>query len=73
MKYVYRRRLDAAVHGLDYGLVLNTNDLIFGSWDSVGTTLETTNGVVDASFESVTNTIPATGPQGFVYLEVTEN
>jgi len=73
IKYVYRRRLDAAVQGLDYGLVLNTNDLISGSWNSVGTDYETTNAVIDASFESVTNTIPVTGPQGFVNLEVTEN
>ena len=73
MKYVYRRRIDAAVRGLDYGLVLNTNDLLQSAWTNVGTTFETTNVVIDADFESVTNTIPVTGDVGFVNLEVEES
>ncbi len=71
-EYVYRRRLDAATRGLDYDLFLNTNGLVLGSWDHLGSTFET-NGVIDANFESVTNTIPVTGSQGFIKQEITEN
>ncbi len=73
IEYVYNRRSDAVHHGLVYGLVLNTNGLVVGPWDPVGTDYETTNVVIDAEFESVTNTIPVSGEQGFVNLEVTEN
>lgn len=73
MEYVYRRRIDAAVSGLDYALILNTNDLLQAAWINVGTTFETTNVVIDADFESVTNTIPVKGDVGFVNLEIDEN
>ena len=73
IEYVYNRRLDAALRGLTYGLILNTNGLQV-AWDSVGTAFETTTGAIDADFESVTNAIPITGVDvGFVNLEVTED
>ena len=69
-EYVYRRRLDAAARDLTYGLKLKINSLL-GAWDYVGTDYETTSVVIDANFESVTNTIPITGiDAGFVTLEV---
>ncbi len=70
-EYVYRRRLDAAARGLAYDLFLNTNGLVAGSWDYLGSTFES-NGVVGANFESVTNTIPVTGSEGFIKQEITE-
>ncbi len=73
IEYVYRRRLDAAERGLDYGLVLNTNGLD-SAWDSATTNYETSTDPIDAYFESVTNEIPITGVDvGFVNLEVVED
>jgi len=73
IEYIYNRRLDAVERGLTYGLSVNTNGLETAG-EFVGTDFETATGVVDANFESVTNSIPITGVDlGFVNLEVTEN
>ncbi|RKX46501.1 MAG: hypothetical protein DRP64_03120 [Verrucomicrobia bacterium] len=74
IEYVYRRRVDATLRGLDYGL-LTIDDLQVGTWTTNGTAFEVAPvGIIDADFESVTNSIPITGfDLGFVNLEVTEN
>jgi len=73
--YIYRRRRDAATRGLDYGLFLNTNNLVFGSWDFIGDTYETGTAIIDGNVEAVSNEIPvnANALEGFIKLEVTEN
>lgn len=71
--YVYRRRLDAAVRGLEYGVTLNDTDLVFGSWTNIGTSAEFGTAPIDADFESVTNVFSTTEDKKFVGLEVKEN
>jgi hypothetical protein len=71
-EYVYRRRLDAAERGLDYG-VITTTDLVFGTWTDIGTSAECGAAAIDANFESVTNVLPTVEDTKFVSLKVTEN
>jgi len=75
VEYVYRRRVDAALRGLDYGLLVNINDLQLGNaWTNYGHAFETDAGSIDFEFESVTNVLPITGiDKGFLNLEVMEN
>ncbi|QHI69937.1 hypothetical protein [Tichowtungia aerotolerans] len=68
--YIYKRRLDAVSRGLTYSVLVRT-DLETGSWTNIGTSAETGSGAVDADYESVTNSIPATNRTGFASLKVT--
>jgi len=73
IEYVYRRRIDFALHGLAYDLMVNTNGLQ-DPWINEGTNFVTKVGPIDADFESVTNTFDITGLDlGFLNLGVTEN
>lgn len=56
MEYVYRRRSDAAIRGLDYYLELNTN-LVAGVWTNSGY-IATDPGGSAGGFEVVTNFVP---------------
>ena len=71
--YVYRRRLDAAARDLEYGVILNNTDLVFGTWTNIGTSAEYDTAPIDAEFESVTNVFLTTEDKKFVGLEVKEN
>lgn len=55
LEVVYRRRLDAVTRGLAYTVQAESN-LVAGAWSTNGT-LEIGSGIIDASFESVTNRI----------------
>jgi hypothetical protein len=68
MQMVYQRRLDAAARGLDYRMQW-TDNLISNVWNTAAG-VESGSAVVDASFEVVTNSIPADLPQKFIQLEV---
>ena len=68
LEYVYRRRADADLHGLEYRLVATTN-LISGSWTTNGISVVGVAGI-DSAFESVTNTVTADDPQKFLHLQV---
>ncbi len=73
MTYIYRRRLDAASRGLEYGLVLNAGGLTSpSSWTSAGTEYETGAGAMDASFELVTNACPMDADLLFINLEISQ-
>ena len=72
LQYVYNRHLDTSL-GLTYGLVASADPLTAITWLPVGTAWERGSGPVDATFESVTNSIPTGTPIGFVNLEITEN
>jgi hypothetical protein len=73
MTYIYRRRLDAASRGLEYGLVLNAGGLTSPSaWTSAGTEYETGAGAMDASFELVTNACPTDADLLFINLEISQ-
>jgi len=69
--YIYNRRLNAASVGLTYGLNMGTN--LTGTWTYVGTSYETGFVDIDQDFESVSNSVPFSGPQGFVQLEILED
>ena len=44
------------------------------AWTDIGTSTETTNGVIDTDFDSVTNVLPIAGiVMKFVNLKVTGN
>ena len=74
IEYIYNRRTDHALRGLDYGLAVTIDDLQLGAWTNYGTAFETGVGAIDSEFDSVTNTLPITGvDMGFLNLEVTEN
>lgn len=74
IEYIYNRRSDHALRGLDYGLALTIDDLQLGIWTNYGTAFETGAGAIDSEFDSVTNTLPISGmDKGFFNLEVTEN
>ncbi|MEN8254930.1 MAG: hypothetical protein ABFR33_05610 [Verrucomicrobiota bacterium] len=71
LEYIYNRRLDAALRGLDYGL--RETDSLTNSWTSVGTGYETLSGATGSYYESVTNEVPTAGTtQGFVTVEIVE-
>jgi len=69
--YVYRRRIDAAVRGLTYGLETSTN--LLSAWTYIGATYETDTAGIDSNFESVSNSIPFNTDEGFIQLEITED
>ncbi len=71
MEYVYRRRVDRVNLGLSYGLDTSTN--LQTVWIYDGTSHETGSGVIDETFEAVTNTLPVADEAGFVQLKVTED
>ena len=66
MIFVYPRRIDS---GLAYWLETSTN-LVSNSWTNSGYAELPMNGTIDADFEAVTNTVPATDSQTFIRLRV---
>jgi hypothetical protein len=69
LEYVYRRRRDDDVRGLNYWLEL-TDDLIGANWTNAGYSVEGA-GIIDADFEAVTNRISfATHTNRFIRLRV---
>jgi len=71
MDYIYNRRINAASLGLTYGL--NTSDDLMDAWIYAGTAYETGTTDIDLYFESVSNSIPVTGTEGFIQLKITED
>jgi len=69
--YVYRRRIDAVVRGLTYGLETSTN--LLSAWTYIGATNETDTVGIDSDFESVSNSVPFSTDEGFVQLKVSED
>jgi hypothetical protein len=71
-EYIYRRRRDAAARGLSYELELSAN-LVSNAWTSSGF-IEAGTDVIDADFETVTNTIPTLGKTNqFIRLNIELN
>jgi hypothetical protein len=72
LEYVYNRRKDFAVRGLDYNAE-TTDDLVFGSWTNGSYTVSGV-GSVDDDFEAVTNRVD-TGAADILHirLRVQEN
>ncbi len=69
LEYIYRRRRDAAAHGLTY-TVEEASNLTAVVWGTNNIT-ETGAGIIDSDFEEVTNRISNAGePAGFVRLKV---
>jgi hypothetical protein len=66
-EYVYARRRDAVVRGLDY-TVEATSNLVSEAWSTNNVT-EIDSGIIDDDFESVTNRIPL-GAEGFIRLMI---
>ncbi|RKX44165.1 MAG: hypothetical protein DRP64_07050 [Verrucomicrobia bacterium] len=70
--YIYRRRTDAALRGLVYGINYKFN-LVVDSWTPAGTVFETGYGPIDSKFDSVTNNLPTVcSDEAFFTLEITE-
>ncbi len=67
-QFVYQRRRDAAARGLSYQVQWSSN-LVSNSWNLSGS-VETGSGIVDESFEIVTNHIPTDLAQKFIRLEI---
>jgi len=73
LNYVDRRRVDAALRGLSYGVKFNF-DLVSDPWTDGGSSFETGADPIDAAFESVLNLVPTVySDEGFITLKVTEN
>lgn len=67
MEYVFRRRNDYTMRGLDY-MVETTTNLTSGGW-SRGDVVETGSRALDSEFDSVTNQVPDLGkPRQFMRL-----
>ena len=66
-EYIYRRRRDATARSLAYKVEAVTN-LLSSGWSTSGIA-ETGTGIIDSSFENVTNRIQA-GESGFVRLKI---
>ena len=70
LSYVYPRRHDAIVRGLDYELAYKIA-LSDPEWLPLGYGWETGTNAIDLAFEVVTNKIPITGlNQAFLHLEI---
>ncbi len=71
--YIYNRRIDYALRGLDYSVILTIDDLTLGTWTNYGAAFESGSVLINSEFEAVTNALPIDGvPMGFLNLEVTE-
>ncbi|VGO20674.1 CBM96 family carbohydrate-binding protein [Pontiella sulfatireligans] len=66
LDYVYRRRSDAGLRGLDYQVITTTN-LVTGTWSTNGC-VETGDAEIDAAFEFVTNAVAMDQPHRFLQL-----
>jgi hypothetical protein len=72
LEYVYRRRSDHAVRGLDYSVTISTN-LIVNNWDAGGVTL-TGVSLPALGIEMVTNRVATEdAPRKFIKLEITDD
>jgi len=73
LNYVYRRRVDAPLRGLSYGVNFKF-DIVSDPWTDAGSSFETGTDPINAAFESVLNLVPTVfSDVGFVTLKVTEN
>jgi len=68
VEYVHHRRRDAVARGLTYN-VKWTDSLVSAGWSTTGV-VETGSRILDESFETVTNRIPADASQKFIHLEI---
>ncbi|VGO19625.1 hypothetical protein [Pontiella sulfatireligans] len=72
LEYVYRRRTDAAVRGLEYRVEAGTN-LVEGVW-LTNDVQEVASGLIDAGFESVTNRLDiGLDSESFIRLRIQQN
>ncbi len=71
VEYVYRRRTDAVVRGLDYTLEVATN-LLAGSW-STNVHTEVNTASLEPGFEAVTNHVDTAPDSRFIRLKIEFN
>ncbi|RKX42491.1 MAG: hypothetical protein DRP64_09750, partial [Verrucomicrobia bacterium] len=71
--YIYRRRADATLRELGYGISYKFNLVSDPSWTAVGTLFEVGYGPIDSQFDSVTNNLPDIySDEAFFTVEITE-